>query len=52
MTELVSEAREISPRLRARAARYDRLLAQEVERAAWQLSGLRTAIGRIAAAGP
>jgi hypothetical protein len=51
MPDLVSEAREISARLRARAGHYDRLLAREVERAAWQLSELRTAIGRIAAAG-
>jgi hypothetical protein len=50
MPDLVREGREISARLRARAGRYDRLLAREVERAAWPLSELRTAIGRIAAA--
>jgi hypothetical protein len=51
MSDLVSKAREISARLMTRAGRYDRLLAREVERAAWQLSELHTAIGRIAAAG-
>ena len=49
MPELLSGAREISARL---TARYDGLLAREVERAAWQVSALRAAIGRIAAAGP
>jgi uncharacterized membrane protein YccC len=52
MSDLVGEARRISSRLVARAGRYDVFLAQEVERLAWQVSTLRTAVGRIGAAGP
>jgi len=45
--DLAVSARGLAGHLRARGARYDQLVAWEVERLAWQVGALRTAVGRI-----
>ena len=48
---IATEVRAVSGRLTARAARYDRLPAEEMERIAWQVIAVRTAVGRMAGPG-
>ena len=51
LPELASGAREISQRIARRAGLHDRLLALEIDRAAWQVATLRSAVRRIGPAG-
>jgi len=50
MPEIAREARALSASLMANGSSHDGLLARETERIAWQVSALREAIGRLAAA--
>jgi len=51
LPDLAVSARGLAGHLRARGARHDQLVAWEVERLAWQVGALRTAVGRIVADG-
>ena len=44
------EAHRVSSRLAARGGPHDALMAREVERLAWQVGALRTAVARLIAA--
>jgi uncharacterized membrane protein YccC len=49
MPEIVSEALGISTRLAAGSDHHERLLGHEIDRIAWQVSNLRTAVTRLVA---
>lgn len=51
LPDLALAARGLARHLRACGTPYDQLVAHEVERLAWQVEALRTAVGRIGADG-